>query len=44
MQICEEGLVVRFTNEGFFLAGKSDLTKDFEILLRDFYPRFKFIL
>ena len=44
MQICEDGLVVRFTNEGFFLAGKSDLTEDFETLLQDFYPRFKFIL
>ena len=44
MQICEEGLVVRFTNEGFFLAGKSDLTPQFKELLSEFYPRFKNIL
>ena len=44
MSICEGGLLVKFNNEGFFLADSTQLTDDFQILLTDFYPRFKTIL
>tara|TARA_Y100001970_G_scaffold16509_1_gene18563 strand:- start:2840 stop:3544 length:705 start_codon:yes stop_codon:yes gene_type:complete len=44
MKICENGLVVNFENEGYFLADQKTLTPAFEDLLTEFYPRFKFIL
>ena len=44
MSICEDGLVVRFTNVGFFKQGLSELEPRFKKMLTDFYPRFKSIL
>ena len=44
MSICEGGLLVKFNNDGFFLADSPELTEEFKTLLRDFYPRFKKIL
>lgn len=44
MSICEGGLLVKFNNDGFFLADSTELTDEFKELLSDFYPRFKSIL
>ena len=44
MSICEGGLLVKFNNDGFFLADSPELTEEFKTLLTDFYPRFKKIL
>jgi len=41
---CENGLVVKFENDGYFLPREKNLTPEFEDLLEDFYPRFKFII
>ena len=44
MKICDSGLLVQFTNDGYFLADSTLVTPKFQSILRDFYPRFKTIL
>lgn len=44
MKICDDGLLVQFTNDGYFLLGSKSVTPEFQAILKDFYPRFKTIL
>ncbi len=44
MSICENGLVIKFRNEAIFTQGNDRIAPEFQVILRDFYPRFMKII
>jgi outer membrane protein OmpA-like peptidoglycan-associated protein len=44
MEICQGGLLIKFSNDKSFEVGKKELKPEFKTLLSEFYPRFKVIL
>ena len=44
MKICEGGLLVKFQNNENFAPDSKEITEKFQLVLSEFYPRFKKIL